>query len=113
MARKIVWQRDGQTVTSADVRRWMQSVAARLPKSSWSRYIKLYDVIGKIARHKDKGLFESVVAENAARNAVVVRAARRPGTLQRLRKTWVEAANQAAFASKPASVDPQKTGVQA
>lgn len=113
MARKIVWQRDGQTVTSADVRRWMQSVAARVPKSSWPRYIKLYDVVGKIARHKAKGLFESVVAENAARNAVFVRQARRPGTLQRLRKTWVEAANQSAFGSKPAIVELEKVEVQA
>lgn len=98
MAKKIRWEVDGQVVTSADVRRWMQSVAARVPEHRWKSYIKGYDVVGKIARHKALGTFEALIEREAAYNAVKVRAPRRLGTLQRLRKVWCDgAANNDAF----------------
>jgi hypothetical protein len=95
MARKIKWEVDGQTVTTADVRRWMQAVAARIPECKWARYIKDYDVVRKIATVKATGCFEEVIRREASFHNVKVRAPRRLGTLQRLRKTWADSAANA------------------
>ncbi len=94
MARKTRWEVNGQVITSADVRRWMQAVAARVPKERWPEYIKNYDVLSKIATQKAAGTYDQVVKREAARNAVRVRAPRRLGTLARLRQAWLEAANE-------------------
>ena len=93
MPRARRWVVDGVEVTRADVRRWMQSVGHRIPERSWTRYTEDYQVPAKIARLKVLGIFDQVVAQDAQRAGVKVRAARRPGPVARLRAGWPHAAN--------------------
>jgi hypothetical protein len=49
MPRRRHWRGDGIEVTSADDRRWMQSVGARITPSQHSNYVINYQVVEKIA----------------------------------------------------------------
>ncbi len=71
----------------------MQSVGHRVPTRMHRDYIRLFDVVGKIARHKAAGIFESTVAQAAQDAGLKVRKARTPGTLARITQAWPEAAN--------------------
>lgn len=101
MPRRTTWHIGAQVVTRADVRQWMQSVAARIPARSWWAYVREWDVPAKIAREKAAGTFADTVTEAAACAGVRVRAARRPGRIARLRAAWPEAANDDAIAIEP------------
>lgn len=94
MPSKRVWVVDGITVTRADVRQWMQSVGHRVPTRMERDYIARFDVIGKIARHKAAGIFESTIARASADAGLTVRKARSPGKLARIAHAWPEAANE-------------------
>lgn len=93
MPRRRQWLIDGQAVTASDIRRWMQSVGARIPERNLWDYVKQYDVPGKIAAAKARGEFDQVVHQAAQFAGVKVRAARRPGALAQL-------------AGRPAANDP-------
>lgn len=71
----------------------MQSVGHRVPTRMHRDYIRLFDVVGKIARHKAAGIFESTIAQAAQDSGLKIRKARSLGTVPRLRQTWPEAAN--------------------
>jgi len=110
MARKTQWEAHGVIVTTADIRRWMQSVAARIPKSNWPGYIKNYQVVSKIARAKLAGSFERIIETESDRANVKVRAPRHPGQITRLRLAWPCGANDTLF--RPGQVRPQLVAVK-
>jgi hypothetical protein len=117
MPRKRDWLIDGQRVTRADVRRWMQSVGARVTESQWHDYVRNWSVPQKIAAAKAAGTLEAIIADAADRaNKPAPRAARKPGTLARLRST-ATAANDARYVrpgglspSRPSSTHPATAG---
>lgn len=113
MPRKRYWLLDGQEVTRADVRRWMASVGARCPDRLYWDYVRDYSVISKIARAKAEGTFEDIVRIEADRlGAGLVRAARSPSTIQRVRRAWPDAANDsdgAAHGDPCLSLEPRQS----
>lgn len=85
MPRPTQWEMFGQVVTRADVRRWCQSVGSRVaPRNHW-QYVRDWGVIEKIARAKQRGVFEETVDQAAAYSGVTVRKPRNPGVLARCR----------------------------
>ena len=105
MPRRTTWHIGGQVVTRADVRRWMQSVAARVPARSWWAYVRDWGVPAKIARELEAGTLERTLADAAARAGVTVRAARRPGRIAALRAPWPIAANDESLAGGSPATD--------
>jgi hypothetical protein len=97
--RKRVFQIHGQVITAAEVRQWMQSVGARVPENRRAEYVRQFAVVEKIARAKVAGDFLDQVQEAARRAGVKVRAARRPGTLARVRS--LPACNEPRFLPPP------------
>ena len=81
----MAFELDGQVVTSADIRQWLQSVAVNIPaRNHWS-YVRNYRVVEKIARAKAAGEFETLIDQAANRAGIKVRAPRKMGVLARLR----------------------------
>lgn len=95
MPRPSQWLIAGQVVTRADVRRWCQSIGARISPANHWQYVRDYRVIQKIAEAKASGVLDTLIDQAAQNAGVRVRKPRQPGALARAR--LLPAANDPRF----------------